>query len=244
MKIAPRNRVLLAFAPYAVVGAVHLAALAAVAGGADAAALVAVTKPLLMPLLLLAFLLNAAGARRSVILLGAAAITLSWVGDVALMLPGEGWFLAGLCGFLVAHVFYVLLIVRHLTVRRLPLVSLAYVGWWIALVALLAPHVGWLVWPLAGYGIVLGLMAVSATRAIVPVGLGGFLFLFSDTVLAVARFMPSVELWQPGFTVMLTYIAGQGLIIAGAVRHLRAERGAAREPVSAVLPVIRVDSLG
>lgn len=243
MKIVPRNRVLLAFAPYAVVGVVHLAALAAVAVGADATSLVSLTKPLLMPLLLLAFFLGASGSRRSAVALGSTAITLSWIGDLALMLPGQGWFLIGLCAFLAAHVFYVLLIARHLTVRRLPLVSLAYVGWWIALVALLAPHVSWLVWPLAAYGIVLGLMAVSATRSVVTVGLGGFLFLVSDTVLAVARFMPSVELWHPSFVIMLTYILGQGLIIAGVVRHLRVVRSPVREAVTVVSPVIRVDTL-
>lgn len=244
MDVTRRSRLLLAFAPFGFVGALHVAAHAAEGLGADASILALITKPLLMPALLLGFLVGVGGVRRrAAVMLGSAAIVLSWLGDVALMLPGEGWFLAGLCAFLAAHVFYVLLIGLHLAVRRLPLVSLAYAGWWIALVALLAPHVGWMVWPLALYGLVLGLMAVGATRASGAVAVGAFLFLASDSVLAINRFMPSVEVWQPGLVVMVTYIVGQGLIILGATRHLRRDGPPGWQLVSSVAPVLRVDAL-
>lgn len=242
MDSSPRNRMLIAFAPYALAGALHLGAHASIALGVDAATLVAVTKSLLMPALLLGFLLSARSAARRPVLLGSAAILLSWAGDVALMLPGEQWFLVGLCAFLAGHVFYVLLITWHLGVRRAPLAALAYAGWWIALVALLAPHVSWLVWPLAAYGLVLGLMAASATRAATSVAVGAFLFLVSDSVLAINRFMVTVEVWQPGLLVMSTYIVGQGLIAWGAARHLRGDRTGGSVPAASVVPVMRADA--
>ena len=120
-----KARLSLAFVPYGVVGVVHVAALAAIALGVDASALVTATKPLLMPLLLLGFLLGVPAWRAGAARLGGAAIVLSWVGDVALMFPGDTAFLAGLGAFLAAHVCFVLLISRHLTLRRLPLASLA-----------------------------------------------------------------------------------------------------------------------
>lgn len=249
MRFTPPSRLQLAFLPYVLVGLLHLAALVADTMGLDAAALVLATKPLLMPTLLLGFLLGVPSVRARAVLFGTAAIVLSWLGDLALMLPGTDMFLLGLVAFLSAHVFFVLLIARYLTVRRLPLASLAYVGWWIALIALLAPHVSWMVWPLAAYGIVLGLMAVFATRAPAAVVVGGLLFLISDSVLAVTRFMPAFELWASDVVIMATYIIGQGLIAAGAMLHLRrrhadASAGASgqRSAAPSVVPVMHADA--
>lgn len=246
MRSLSAARVPLAFVPYGIVGAVHLAALVAASSGVDVSTLLALTKPLLMPALLLAFLVGVPSLRASATVLGVVAIAASWAGDLALMVPGDDMFLLGLGAFLVAHVFFVLLILRHLVVRRLPLAALAYLGWWIALVALLAPHVSWFVWPLAAYGVVLGLMAAAATRASMLVAAGGLLFLISDTVLGVSRFMPSFEIWHSDVLVMSTYIAAQGLLAGGAVLHLRRRHSIGRErapgTTAGIAPVITVDA--
>jgi uncharacterized membrane protein YhhN len=222
MRSSSPARLWLAFVPYGVVGVIHIVALQSASAWPDAAALAAVSKTLLMPALALGFLVGVPTLRASATILGLLALLFSWAGDLALLVPGHTMFLLGLAAFLAAHVFFVLLIARHLSVRRLPLASLAYLGWWIALMALLAPHVGWLVWPLATYGLVLGFMAATAARSIGPVVIGGLLFLVSDTILGIDRFMPSFPIWNADVVIMVAYIAAQGFLAAGAVLHLRA----------------------
>ncbi|WP_158268852.1 lysoplasmalogenase [Salinibacterium hongtaonis] len=212
----PSGRAILAFAPYGLVSLVHLSAL--ILGASEVGV---VTKIMLMPALALALLILLP-ARRSVVgYLLLSALVLSWGGDFALVIPGELMFLLGLIFFLAAHVVYIVAISSSLRVRRIPFVALAYAGWWIALVALLAPNVGWLVWPLAIYGLVLGGMASVALGSHPAVACGAFLFVVSDTVLALNRFMPSIELPVPDIVIMATYILAQGFIVAGALIVLK-----------------------
>ncbi|MCW4386738.1 lysoplasmalogenase [Salinibacterium sp. SYSU T00001] len=224
MRFSPRARARLAFLPYAVVAVLHLLALVATSMGADVAATDVSSKALLMPALLLGFLVGVPRLRSRAAALGVVAIISSWVGDLALMVPGTDAFLLGLAAFFIAHAALLLLMVFHLGVRRLPLAAFAYLGWWIALVALLAPHAAWLVWPLAAYGVVLGLMAMASTRASALVVLGGFLFAVSDSMLGVDRFVPSIQIWQADVVIMLAYTLAQGLVAFGAVEQLRRAR--------------------
>ena len=219
--ISPTLRRSLAFVPYAGVALVHLAAIFF-----DSHEFITATKPMLMPALLLALLVALPSLRGGTALWGGLAIVASWLGDVALMASGSEAFLVGLAFFLVAHVFYIVLIRRRLRRRGIPFAALAYLGWLIALIALLAPHTGWLVWPLAAYGIVLGYMAGSAMSAGPAVAVGAALFLSSDTLLGINRFMPGFEFAASDLVIMLTYIAGQGLIVLGAAQWEWRGRGA------------------
>lgn len=212
----PSRRAILAFVPYGVVSIVHLISRLMGFDEIDV-----VSKIMLMPALALALLVLLPQRRSTAGYLLLVALVLSWAGDFALVIPGELMFLLGLVFFLGAHVVYIVAISSSLRVRRIPFVALAYAGWWIALVALLSPHVGWLVWPLAIYGLVLGGMASIALGSHPAVAFGAFLFVVSDTVLAVNRFMPSIELPLPHVLIMTTYILAQGFIIAGAIIVLR-----------------------
>lgn len=228
---------MLAFLPYGLISIVHL-------GGqlTAAADVLTVTKPLLMPALLAAVLVSLPRPWGRTALWAGIAIVFSWLGDTSLMYSGDVGFLTGLGFFLLAHVFYLVLILRVLRIRRVPFVSLVYVGWWIALIALLQPHTGWLLWPLAVYGLVLGGMAASALSANAWVAVGGGLFLISDTVLGLNRFLPSFELGQVHFVIMLTYIVGQGLIAWGAVNEKNPRTKKRAEPKAAVKPDDRVEA--
>lgn len=206
----------MAFAPYGVVGIVHLVAMFT-----SNDALGSATKPLLMPALLLALLVSLPRWRSGIALWGGLGIVFSWFGDTSLMYSGDVGFLSGLGFFLLAHVFYLLLIWRTLRRRRMPKIALVYVLWWIALIVLLAPHVGWLVWPLAVYGLVLGAMAASGLTANTWVAVGGAFFVLSDSVLGLNKFLPGFELEKVHFVIMASYILGQGLIAFGAVRAAR-----------------------
>ena len=175
------------------------------------------TKPFLMPLLAATVVL--AGGRRfglpAVLLV--IALVFSTLGDIALLGDGSGMFIAGLSAFLLAHLAYIAIFVGSGGTRRPRWWSVAFVGWFAVLMIILVPHLGALLVPVVGYGVVIAVMAITATRWSPLVIVGATLFLLSDSVLAVNRFVPEVVLWEPGLVIMLTYIAGQALIAWGLV---------------------------
>jgi uncharacterized membrane protein YhhN len=208
-----KARALTMFAPYLLVGIIHLVALAA-----GASAVSDFTKPLLMVLLLVAFLFSLPTLRSELALLGSLGILLSWAGDVTLASPGDLGFLVGLGFFLLAHVAYIVLFLRRLRVRRLRPIALVYLGWWVGLVVVLAPHLGPLLVPVAVYGLVLGTMGAVGLSCNRWIAAGGALFVVSDSLLGLNRFLPGFELWQVDLLIMLSYLAAQGLIAFGAIR--------------------------
>ncbi|KQV05131.1 lysoplasmalogenase [Leifsonia sp. Root112D2] len=209
-------RRLISFLPYAVVGVIHLVALALTAGAVATA-----TIPLLMPALLLALLWSLPRLRTEIALLGTLAIVFSWLGDISLMNSGDLGFLSGLGFFLLAHVAYLVLYARRMRRRRLPWWSVIYVLWWIALVAVLAPHTGVLLVPVAIYGLALGAVGVLGASCDRLIVIGSALVVLSDTMLGLHRFLPGFEPWQIDTTIMVAYILGQGLMCAGIVRSAR-----------------------
>jgi uncharacterized membrane protein YhhN len=198
----------------------------------DADALVVLTKPLLMPLLA-GYLLAATGrplTRR--VLLVLVALAFSWAGDLALMGAGEGFFLAGLGGFLLAQLSYIAAFaptVRDGPLGRRPVLVLPYVLAWAALMAVLAPSLGSLLVPVMLYGAALVTMAATATGVHRWTSLGAALFVVSDSLLAFTRLSDALPLGEgaAGALVMSTYTLGQGLIVAGVVAAERVRTTAA-----------------
>lgn len=228
--MTPKVRRLAVFLPYLALTAWHLVALAIGNTGAGRA-----TKWLLMIALLAAFLAAVPWRRldgprgRALVAAVIAGIVLSWVGDVALMFPGQGWFLAGLGGFLLAHLSYLIAFSRvpagaRSRRRPHPAAIAAYAAWFLIFLALLGPSVGALLIPVALYGIALGAMAAVASGINVPAAIGGALFVVSDSILGVNRFLTEVNIPQVGFLIMLTYTLAQLGIVLGALRVLRAAR--------------------
>ena len=163
-------------------------------------------KPLLMPLL--AAYVAARGGPRLLV----AALLLGWGGDVFLLFPADGAFLAGMGCFAAGHVCYLALFGRRRT-----RVSLG-VGYALALVVTLA-----LLWsglpaelrvPVAVYSLLLAAMAYLASALGALAGAGGALFLLSDTLIALGVAgrpePPAADLW-----IMITYLAAQALLTAG-----------------------------
>ena len=146
-----------------------------------------------------------------------AGLGLSWVGDVALMKPGDAAFGAGLGSFLAAHFCYLAAFRSRRrdtgSVGGAPL-KLAYAIAWIALNALLLPRAGKLRVPVFVYGATLAAMAAAAADTGSPgVAAGGAAFLVSDSVLALNKF-DAAHIPAAGAVVMLTYTAAQALIAA------------------------------
>ncbi len=150
-----------------------------------------------------------------------AALAASMVGDVFLMLPGD-WFIAGLASFLVAHLFYLALFRRGIP-RFASRVGLA------GTLAAGAVMYGW-IWPgltepalklaVAAYVVVIALMAAQAIGRAVTLGdgasravaVGACVFMLSDTLIAINRFvipLPLASLW-----VLSSYYLAQIMIVA------------------------------
>lgn len=204
-----------AFIPFVALSVIHILLIAL---GNDV--MVAATKPLLMPMLLLGFLAAAPMVNRLIVGLIVGGIVASWAGDVLLQSPGSMGFLLGLAAFLVAHLFYIGAFLM-LGTGRVKIWVWAYLMWYGALLALLSPGLGALVVPVIAYGAALGTMAILSTRVNAVVGWGGLLFLLSDSILAMDRFMPGFALPASDFVIMTTYLVGEGLIVYGVVRALR-----------------------
>lgn len=153
-----------------------------------------------------------------------AALVLSLLGDLALLSESEPRFVVGLAGFLFAHLAYVVAFAH----AGMPRGRLALAG--LALVCLLAATVGRRVVPAAAreggpglaavcaaYMAVIGVMVVAAWgtgRALVA--LGASVFMVSDSLLALNRFVRPLRFGN--VAVMVTYHVGQVLIVLGLLR--------------------------
>ncbi|MEU0203782.1 MULTISPECIES: lysoplasmalogenase [unclassified Streptomyces] len=187
----------------------------------------AVAKPLLMPLLALW-----AAQRRAPRPL-VAALLFGWGGDVLLLSDAEPAFLAGMGSFAAGHICYLVLFATYGSRNAVPraragLLALGYATALVTTVALLWPDLpADLRVPVAAYSLLLAAMAYrAATRFGLFAGLGGALFLLSDTLIAtgVADWPqpPAPDLW-----IMLTYLAAQALLAGGTLGALDARRAPA-----------------
>jgi uncharacterized membrane protein YhhN len=150
----------------------------------------------------------------------AVALTASLVGDVFLMLPGN-FFIPGLAAFLVAHLCYLRLLrqgVSFLPSRPALLITL---GFGLAMLAGLWSSLGdpVLQGAVSAYVLVIALMAAQALgrakvlgdRAAQLTALGACVFLLSDALLAVNRFVQPLPL--ASFWVLGSYYVAQLLIV-------------------------------
>jgi uncharacterized membrane protein YhhN len=155
-----------------------------------------------------------------------AGLLLSVVGDVALDLDRERFFLVGLAAFLVAHVLYIAAFAHGfaLAARRLPFAAL--VVCYAAVLAVLLRHVPCdkLV-PVMAYLTAISAMVISAIciRRISPLlVVGAAVFMLSDTVIAINKFMypiPHSTIYNIGL-----YFVAQFLIVRGFVNLHRTAR--------------------
>lgn len=192
------------------------------------------SKPSLMLILILYYAFNTRNFP-SVKYLIIVALVFSWLGDVILLLDKQykTLFVYGLIAFLVAHIFYIFYFwrIRKLNfVTKLPnaLIFIGIAGYSLALFAYVAPNARNLLIPVAVYALIISIMfAVSFTAfdfskhdfGKICVA-GSLLFLVSDSILAINRFVSPFSL-APVF-IMLTYAVAQLLITEGSLRNLRA----------------------
>ncbi|MFB7670648.1 lysoplasmalogenase [Kitasatospora purpeofusca] len=209
---------------YATTSAAHLGALLT-----GTPALRHATKPALMPLLAAHSVTRATEAGRRAPKLLAPALLLSAGGDVLLQLGNDTAFLAGMGSFAAAHVCYVTMFVGQGALtdrRRTMVVAAAYATAWVTMVGRLWPDLGDLRAPVAGYSLLLASTAVASAGLGARGGLGGALFLLSDTLIATKlakwRELPGHDFW-----IMATYLLAQYLLATGALRAAEEQEAAA-----------------
>ena len=151
------------------------------------------------------------------------ALVLGLVGDVFLLGKSDARFRAGLAAFLVGHLAYVLCFADA---------GLPRPGWsWLGLLAVAGAFVvtrqvvpatyrhggAAMAVPVEVYTVVIAAMLITAWWTGMPlVAAGATIFVCSDSVLAVHRFVRPLP--RADLVVMITYHLGQALIVAGLLR--------------------------
>nr|WP_262896717.1 lysoplasmalogenase [Fulvivirga marina] len=196
------------------------------------------TKPFLMPLLMVYFSVSSV-EKKSLLNFGLLALLFSWAGDVVLMFQdrGELYFMMGLGSFLLAHVIYIFTYKKARWEEEenglLPTQKIRYVFILVlagcGLVYVLLPKLGELTIPVIIYASIIVAMTIFALNrfgftsqtSFGLVFLGAVLFMMSDSILAINKFMEPLPI--AGFWIMLTYILAQFTIVQGLLLHKKRE---------------------
>lgn len=155
------------------------------------------------------------------------ALFFSWLGDVALR--WEGYFIHGLAAFLIAHICFLLFILKIKGNKGLlqfqPLFALPLVVYLTMLLFVLNDYLEGLKIPVFIYGILITIVCIFSMnlfwktdkRVAALLFFGSSQFVMSDSLLAIHKFVYPFEI-LPGL-VMLTYCSAQFLLTLGAIRY-------------------------
>jgi uncharacterized membrane protein YhhN len=188
------------------------------------------TKPLLMPVLMVAYLLghNRKNVFSRILMVG---LFFSWLGDIFLMIQNEGiYFILGLCCFLTTHIQY---IVYFLKTKADGKSFLQDRPWLLAIIIVYGGGLLYIVWPGLGelkipvivYAVIICTMLSMAwwqygrlpTQTAILFISGAALFVLSDSILAIGKFVhPFIG---DGLVIMATYVAAQVMIVLGSLSH-------------------------
>ncbi len=185
------------------------------------------TKPLLMPILMLAVWSGVSNRDNSIKLI-LAALFFSWAGDILLQM--EGMFIPGLVSFLTAHLFYIYYFLKiksdskGLVEQKKLLIGMVLI-YVIGFLSILFPHLGAMKIPVVLYALTIGTMLLTALNTKYKISdsaaqlfiLGATCFVLSDSLLAFNLFVS--KYLALSFLIMLTYCAAQYLIVRGAIEH-------------------------
>lgn len=182
------------------------------------------SKPLLMPLLLMAFLNELPRPLPQAIYYVVFALFFSWCGDV--FLQADGFFIPGLVSFLLAHIFYIIYFKKQVSVRWKWMVILPVIIYLSAFTVYLFPYLGEMKMPVVFYSLTIGTMLVMAFHVSDKQGkrftswfrYGALFFVLSDSVLAINLFVEKMDILA--LVVMITYVLAQAMIVRGAMIQL------------------------
>ncbi|MBQ3460828.1 MAG: lysoplasmalogenase [Solobacterium sp.] len=184
------------------------------------------SKPFLLILLLLYYV--CASKQRSILLI--LALLTSWLGDVLLIPKGHKWFTLGGISFMFSHLFFVLVYSSRISFQHIvwPLVlpaALVYFGISYRIITMVKETTpARMIPPMHFYLICNSTMNIFALMQLFSLRNGGaltayigaVLFFISDCTLFLVRYYKDPDIiYKKHFTVMLTYLLGEYLIVAG-----------------------------
>ena len=186
----------------------------------------AITKPFLIPLILLYYVVSSEHPIWYLVL----ALIFSWLGDVLLMFRGNTWFTIGGISFGISHIFFVLTYTWSIdwsSVNLAVIIPVAAV--YIAITTLViiavvkqtpkkmvpAMYLYLIANSVMNIFAIMQLESMPCTGSIIAV-IGAILFFISDCCLFLVRYSKHPEwIFKKHFTVMLTYVVGEFLITQG-----------------------------
>jgi uncharacterized membrane protein YhhN len=190
-----------------------------------------ISKTLLMPILVLSIIKRKKSTSEINWRLIMAGLFFAWAGDVLLLFTHQGsyFFVCGLVFFLCCHIAYIFYFNRYKPktaqwIKQHPLLSLLVVVYGISLFSILKPNLGGLAIPVAFYTVIICLMTTKAlsVQQTLPAPqsyllfvAGAILFVISDSVLAIHRFLLAIPL--AGAWIMGTYGIAQLLIVRATI---------------------------
>ena len=197
--------------------------------------LILITKPLIMPILAGMFFFKTRDVERQVpVSYIYLAMLFSFFGDVLLMFmdQGEIYFITGLIAFLFAQVLYIITY-RHYRYKGSNVAgwgvriiySFIVIAYTVILWISLFPHLGEMLLPVTLYTLTIFGMVIMAifrqnrtsTLSFYLVFSGAVIFLLSDSIIAINKFMVSVIYER--LLVISTYMIAQFLITTGLAEH-------------------------
>jgi len=195
-----------------------------------------ITKLMLLPLLLIYLFLNVKrGAyqnSKTIIYIGLFA---SFLGDLFLIYPGNGFFIAGMAAFLITHICYTIFFLKANSVKFNKATEFVVAAVIVTIVAIkllnfLKPYLGELALPVKIYMAAICIMTSTAANLIGDkklknLGLyyflpGAILFVISDSVLAANMFLYKDTILN--IVVMLSYGYAQCIFVQGFTKYLKA----------------------
>ena len=147
----------------------------------------------------------------------------AFLGDVFLLGNGELFFMLGLGSFLLMQIFYIIVFLknrgrRHYSQLLVAALLLIYV---IVFQRIITANASAMSIPITIYAFAIGCMCFAAFSrspnlpGYTMVVFGSILFVFSDSIIAIERFLQPFYL--SGFIVMISYIAAQYFIVEGVI---------------------------
>ena len=178
------------------------------------------TKPFLMPMLLIIYLVSTSNFKLYVIL----ALIFAFLGDFFLM-GREAFFTLGLFAFLIGHVFYIAALLEPVSFSRLPfgiyLLLVPYGFYGLLIYSSLLPYLKSNRLNALLYLTIILIMSFSSLLRLYSTNryqfwlpfVGSILFICSDTILAFNQFKTKSK--RNEIYIMITYILAQFLIVLG-----------------------------
>jgi uncharacterized membrane protein YhhN len=190
-------------------------------------------KPLLMPILMIFIYVNTNKLSSLFSKLIFLALLFSMFGDVFLM-PYFDNFILGLASFLIAHIFYIIAFLKNNKfvegIKKAKSIALIVIVAYVGLIFLLVSSMLKtnteivLISAVVIYASVITVMVLSSislfnnknTPKVKLMMIGAILFMLSDSIIAINKFV--VDVYLSGLWIMITYTLAQWLITVGAIK--------------------------